>query len=191
MKGKDLFLAFFRVGMLGYGGGPSSIPLVKKEVVERYEWLQEEEFSDILALANTLPGPIATKLAGYIGYRVNGWSGMLLALLASVIPTVLIMIFFLSLISTYKEKSWVTGMTQAIIPVVGAMLVAMTWEFVDKSASTLGWIKAILLMSISLICIEVLHIPVPVFVLAVLLIALLLPVRNKVTVAASDGEERI
>ncbi|WP_163102449.1 chromate transporter [Peribacillus alkalitolerans] len=190
MKWKDLFFAFFRVGMLGYGGGPSSIPLVKKEVVERYAWMEEEEFSDTLALANTLPGPIGTKLAGYIGYRVKGLSGMFIALLASVLPTVLIMIFFLSLISNYKEKSWVTGMTQAIIPVVGAMLIAMTWEFVDKSASTLGWVKALLLMGISLVCIEILHIPVPVFVLAVLLIALLLPVGKKERDAASVQEER-
>jgi chromate transporter len=186
---KDLFLAFFRVGMLGYGGGPSSIPLVKKEVVERYGWMEEDEFSDTLALANTLPGPIATKLAGYIGYRVKGLFGMFVTLLASVLPTVLIMIFFLSLIANYKEKSWVMGMTQAIIPVVGAMLVAMTWEFVDKSASTLGWVKALLLMGISLICIELLHIPVPVFVLVVLLIALLLPVGKKGNDTVSGREE--
>jgi len=67
MKALHIFLAFFRVGMLGYGGGPASIPLVHKEVVDKYKWMNEDDFSDVLALANTLPGPIATKMAGYIG----------------------------------------------------------------------------------------------------------------------------
>ena len=67
----QLFLAFFRVGMLGYGGGPSSIPLVHQEVVKKYGWMDDDEFADVLALGNTLPGPIATKMAGYIGYRVG------------------------------------------------------------------------------------------------------------------------
>jgi chromate transporter len=66
MKQIQLFFAFFRVGMLGYGGGPSSIPLVHKEVVEKYKWMNDDEFADVLALGNALPGPIATKMAGYI-----------------------------------------------------------------------------------------------------------------------------
>jgi len=67
----DLFMAFCRVGLLGFGGGPSAIPLFHQEVVRKYGWMDEEEFGDTLALANTLPGPIATKLAGYIGYKVG------------------------------------------------------------------------------------------------------------------------
>ena len=76
MKQADIFMAFFRVGILGYGGGPSSIPLVHKEVVDKYKWMDTDEFGDVLALGNALPGPIATKMAGYIGYRVGGILGM-------------------------------------------------------------------------------------------------------------------
>ena len=90
-----IFIAFFRVGMLGFGGGPASIPLIQREVVQKYHWMDDEEFSDILAIANTLPGPVATKLAGYIGYRVSGWIGMLNSLIASVIPTVILLIILL------------------------------------------------------------------------------------------------
>src|SRR5690606_40059834 len=68
------------------------ISLVYKEVVERYKWMNDDEFSEILALGNTLPGPIATKMAGYIGYRVAGTAGLLNAILATVLPTVLLMI---------------------------------------------------------------------------------------------------
>lgn len=59
----QLFLAFFIPGILGYGGGPASIPLVEHEVVENYEWMTTQEFSEVVALGNSLPGPIATKMA--------------------------------------------------------------------------------------------------------------------------------
>ena len=60
----QIFLAFFIPGIVGYGGGPASIPLIEHEVVDRYGWLTVQEFSEVLALGNSLPGPIATKLAG-------------------------------------------------------------------------------------------------------------------------------
>ena len=79
----NIFIAFFRSGMLGFGGGPSSIPLVHKEVVGTFKWMNDDEFSDVLALGNTLPGPINTKMAGYIGYRVGGIMGLIVALIAA------------------------------------------------------------------------------------------------------------
>src|SRR5690625_6253034 len=72
---RHIFIAFFRSGMLGYGGGLSAIPLMHREVVGTFKWMDDEEFADVLALANTLPGPINTKLAGYIGWRIAGWRG--------------------------------------------------------------------------------------------------------------------
>lgn len=71
---KDLFISFLRTGLLGYGGGPSTIPLVHKEVVHQYKWMDDEEFGNVLALGNSLPGPIMTKMAGYIGYRIGGFT---------------------------------------------------------------------------------------------------------------------
>ena len=59
----EIFLAFFIPGIVGYGGGPASIPLIEYEVVERYGWLTVDEFAEVLALGNALPGPIATKMA--------------------------------------------------------------------------------------------------------------------------------
>lgn len=63
-KQLDIFIAFFRSGILGFGGGPSAIPLVHKEVVGTYQWMSDEEFADVLSIGNTLPGPIATKWPG-------------------------------------------------------------------------------------------------------------------------------
>lgn len=134
----ELFLAFFRVGMLGYGGGPSSIPLVHKEVVDKYKWMNDDEFADVLALGNTLPGPIATKMAGYIGFRVAGVFGMINAVLATIVPTIVLMIILLTFLSSFKDQPWVMGMTKAVVPVVGVMLAVLTWDFFKKSKESLG-----------------------------------------------------
>jgi chromate transporter len=166
----QLFYAFFKVGMLGYGGGPSSIPLVHKEVVSQYKWMNDEEFSDVLALANTLPGPIATKMAGYIGYRVAGVLGMVNALLASIIPTIILMIVLLTSLSFVKDKPWVIGMTKAVVPVVGVMLAVLTWQFFQQAKNGLGWKATILLGIASVLLLQFLGIH-PGFVIAALLIS--------------------
>ena len=100
----NIFIAFFRSGMLGFGGGPSSIPLIHKEVVSTFKWMTDDEFSNVVALGNTLPGPINTKMAGYIGYRVGGMIGLLVAVIAVVLPTVLLMLALLTSFNQFKDN---------------------------------------------------------------------------------------
>jgi chromate transporter len=164
---KNIFMGFFRAGMLGYGGGPSSIPLVHKEVVERYKWMSNEEFSDVLALGNTLPGPIATKMAGYIGYRVAGTLGLLNAIIATVLPTVVLMIGLIGFLSSYRDSSIVQGMTKAVSPVVGVMLFSLAYSFFKQSKAGLGWTATLILGALSFIAYQYIH---PAFVIAALLL---------------------
>ncbi|WAA09807.1 chromate transporter [Fervidibacillus albus] len=173
MKYLNIFLAFFRVGIFGYGGGPSSIPLVEKEVVGRYKWMNDEDFSDCLAIGNALPGPIATKLAGYIGYRVGGFLGMTIALIATILPTVFLMIVFLTVLNQYKDQPWVQGMSKAVIPVVGVMLGILTWEFVKRTKGSFGWMKTVLLLVICFVLMEPLSIHPAILIIVFIFAALL------------------
>lgn len=166
----DLFLAFLRTGLLGYGGGPSSIPLFYKEVVERYRWMSDDEFSDSLALGNALPGPIATKMAGYIGYRVAGLTGCLVALIANVLPTVFLLILFMTALNKYKDLDRVQGIAKAVVPVVGVMMGQLTWDFVKKAKGYFGWFMTVILVIFCLIILEGFHIH-PALLIAGLLLA--------------------
>lgn len=173
MKQLQIFLAFFRVGILGYGGGPSSIPLIHKEIVEKYKWMNSDEFSDILALGNALPGPIVTKMAGYIGYRVGGKIGMVNAIVASTIPTVVLMIIFLTVLKQYKNEPWVHGMSTAVIPVVAVMLLMLTLDFFKKSMkSSLGFGKTLLFIMGGLLFIEGMNIHPAIVIFALLILAI-------------------
>lgn len=161
-----LALAFFRVGVLGFGGGPSSIPLVEIEAVDNYGWVTSDEFSSILAIANALPGPIATKMAGYIGYRVMGWPGAAVALASLVLPTVLALTVLLQVIYRFKDLPAVEGMIFAIRPVVGVMLAILVYEFFDKSVKTGGTIATVALGLVSLIALQYLKIHPSIVVVA-------------------------
>ncbi|WP_422670819.1 chromate transporter [Billgrantia pellis] len=173
-----LFFSFLRIGLLGFGGGPSMIPLVHQEVVKRHGWLEDEEFADILAIANTLPGPIATKMPGYIGYRVGGPLGCANALLAGILPMIVAMILLLGLFSRYRDVSWIHGMGQGVVPVVMVMMAQLTWDFVNKSRHALGWVVSLLMAGVAggLIYGLGLH---PGLVIGALLVAALLPPLTK------------
>ncbi|WP_273130364.1 chromate transporter [Metabacillus sp. HB246100] len=186
MKHLQLCLAFLRVGMLGYGGGPSSIPLVHKEVVEKYKWMNDDEFADVLALGNTLPGPIATKMAGYIGYRVAGILGLLNATLSTIVPTIFLMIVLLTTITSVKDYSWVQGMTAAVVPVVGVMLATLTWDFFMKSKKSLGWVKAIAFICGSFLFMEILGFHPAILIGGLLLAAILM--KDKDSYKGQKGE---
>lgn len=176
---KNLFIAFFRAGMLGYGGGLSAIPLMQKEVVGKFKWMDDDEFSDILALANTLPGPINTKMAGYIGWRLKGFWGMVNCVLATVVPTAILMILLLTTLNTYKDKPWVHGMSKGVLPIAGVMIGVLAWDFIRKSKILMGWGTTIFYTILSLILIEVVGIHPAIVIVALILYALLFKTRDE------------
>ncbi|MDD4781689.1 MAG: chromate transporter [Tissierellia bacterium] len=137
----DLFLAFFRPGIFGFGGGPSAIPLIQEEVINNYGWMTVEEYIDAVALGNSLPGPIATKLAALIGYKVGGIIGSIITLTAMVLPTALAMILLYQVYSKYKEAKWLKNMMVAVKPVVVILLIETVITMGQKSFPiTITWI---------------------------------------------------
>ena len=150
----QIFLAFFIPGILGYGGGPPSIPLIQNEVVNHYQWLTNAEFAQILAVGNSLPGPIATKLAGFIGYEVGGIVGLLVALFATVGPSLILMLLLMSLLLKHKESPRLKGMTRMIYPVIAIMMAVLMYEFFANSVGNIGWVHTAVLGGASLLLLQ-------------------------------------
>ncbi|WEG13129.1 chromate transporter [Pullulanibacillus sp. KACC 23026] len=149
-----LFLAFFIPGILGYGGGPASIPLVEHEVVNTYHWMNVDEFSRVLALGNSLPGPIATKMAGYIGFVNGGLLGGVAALFATVAPSMLLMIVLLKILYKFKDSPKVKRLTLLIRPTIAVLLGLMTYDFLHDSVTKSGWTQSIILVLVGYILLE-------------------------------------
>jgi len=159
-----IFLAFFIPGIVGYGGGPAFIPLIQNEVVNRYGWFTIEKFAELLAIGNTLPGPIATKMAGYIGYEIGGIFGSIVAVFATVAPSLLAMVFLLGLLYKFKESPRVKKMTSLIRPVIAVLLALLAYQFFSRSFHSLGNFQTVFLMIVSFIFLEKLKIH-PAFVI--------------------------
>ncbi len=157
MQVLELFWAFTKSGLYGFGGGPSMIPIIQNEVVNVQHWLTKEEFLDAYALGNALPGPIATKLSGYVGYKVAGWPGAMAGMLGMALPTVIAMVLLATLYLRYKETPIVSSFMKGVRPVVLALLVIVAWEFIPTAlgkqfqlSNWILWVLAALALVLSL-----------------------------------------
>ena len=92
----NLFLTFLKIGAFTFGGGYAMLALLEDEFVERKKWIEKQDFLDMIAIAESTPGPVAINSATYIGYKVWGGLGSLLSTLAVVLPSLTI-IFIISL----------------------------------------------------------------------------------------------
>ncbi|REK71808.1 chromate transporter [Paenibacillus paeoniae] len=144
-----LLLGFFMANVLGYGGGPASIPLLYQEVVTNYAWTSPAEFSNILALGNALPGPIATKMAAFVGYDAGGWIGLIVALAATVVPSAVALIILLNVLRKYRQSPVVKGMTLLIQPVIAVLMLVLTWQMGESAIDSIGWVQSLIIAAVA------------------------------------------
>src|SRR5690625_1744733 len=142
----QIFYSNFIANILGYGGGPATIPLLQREVVDEYGWFSNQEFSEMVALGNGLSGPIATKMAAYIGYDKGGIIGSIIVVFASVAPTIAMLIVLLGVLLKFKDSPRVKKLTQIIRPTIAVLLGVMTYEFFFDSYVDVGAIHTVLLI---------------------------------------------
>jgi len=114
----QLFLTFLKIGALGFGGGYAMLSLIQYEVVERHQWISAAGFTDIVAISQTTPGPIAFNTATYIGYSATGdvW-GSVLATVAVSIPAFVIMLTICRFFFIFKDNRYMRRMLDFIKPV--------------------------------------------------------------------------
>ncbi|MDQ0256894.1 chromate transporter [Evansella vedderi] len=150
----EIFLAFFIPGIVGYGGGPATIPLIEYEVVHRYGWMTVEEFGEVLALGNAFPGPIATKMAGYIGFVEGGILGAAIGLFATIAPSLILMVVLLGLLYRFKDSPKVKLLSTIVRPTIAVLLGVLTYRFIETSYIESGWLQTIFLLGISYFLLE-------------------------------------
>lgn len=166
---QELIIGMVRSGILGFGGGPSVIPLIRYEAVTRYQWVDDDQFGETLAIANTLPGPIATKMAAYLGYKLKGTTGAIVSVVAHILPTCLAMVFLLTVLNFLSFSSTIVGMINAVMPVIAVMLGLMAYEFAAKTVKGLGKLLGCFLFILSFVLLQIIPIH-PAIVIAIFLV---------------------
>ncbi len=148
-----LFLVFSKVGLLAWGGGPSMIPLMQQEVLAQ-NWLTAEEFIDALALGNALPGPIATKMSIYVGYKQAGLPGALAGVSGTIAPSGVLMLILALFFLALKDSPAIQSALTAVRPAVVGLLVWTAYDLGEQvlrrggiawgQALATGWDKVLI-----------------------------------------------
>lgn len=128
----ELFLTFFKIGLFTFGGGYAMIAQIKESIVENKKWLTEDELLQIVAIAESTPGPIAINMATYVGYKRKGIVGSAMATLGVVLPSVII-IFIISLfLEEFMKNKYVAYAFVGIKCAVAFLIAKAGYEMFKK-----------------------------------------------------------
>ncbi|HKM31157.1 MAG: chromate transporter [Bacteroidales bacterium] len=118
----ELFSVFFRVGAFTIGGGLAMLPVVEREVVDRKKWITKEDFTDLIAVTQTLPGVLAVNMAVAVGYRIKGVKGSLISVLGAVLAPFFSILVIAMFFQTFRENPVVERIFMGMRPVVVALI---------------------------------------------------------------------
>lgn len=132
-----IFLVFAKIGAFTIGGGPAMLPVIQNEIVRR-GWMNQEDFTDIVALAQAAPGLLAVNISIFTGYRLKGTAGSIVATVGSILPSFLTILFIAMIFSGFQDNPVVAKIFKGIRPVVVALILVPMINMA-KSANRSWW----------------------------------------------------
>ena len=133
----QVFCSFFKIGAFTFGGGYAMIPLIQQETVQKRKWITDEDILEIVAIAESTPGPIAINAATFVGYRTCGVLGAVCATLGVVLPSFCIILAISFVLRQFQQLEEVRFAFNGIRAGVLALLVKSLWTMYKKSPK--GW----------------------------------------------------
>ena len=114
----QIFISFFKIGSFTLGGGYAMIPLIQQEVVDKKGWLKESEFVEMMAIAQSAPGPIALNTAIFVGYKARGIKGVIFSSLGTILPSFIVILLIAIIFTDFKNNPGVERVFKGIRPAV-------------------------------------------------------------------------
>ncbi len=145
----QIFLTFAKIGAFTIGGGYAMLPIIQSEIIKR-GWLKEEDFTDIVALAQSAPGLLAVNISIFTGHKLKGTKGSIVATLGSILPSFLIILAIAMLFSGYQDNPTVIKIFKGIRPVVVALIAVPMIDMAKKANKNL-WAWAISAASLTMV----------------------------------------
>ena len=139
----QLFTTFLKIGGFTFGGGYAMIPLIQKETVENKGWITEDDILEIIAIAESTPGPIAINSATFVGYRTAGFWGAVCATTGVVLPSFFIILIISYVLREFQEIKAVQYAFNGIRAGVLALLFKALWTMYKKSPK--GWVSYVVI----------------------------------------------
>lgn len=123
---------YLKIGTIGFGGGYAVMDLIHSELVEKKQWLTEQRYENTLSLAEMAPGALTVNILAGIAYRLGGVKTMVLATLALVLPSFLLIVLFAGLFLTFENNNLVHGAMEGLTAGVVGLMLAVVWDLVKK-----------------------------------------------------------
>jgi chromate transporter len=161
--------------MFTFGGGYAMLSLVKREVVQKNKWIKEEEFLDMIALVQGLPGVFAVNTALYVGKKTSGIKGSISAMLGAIIPSIIIILLLAIFSSAYRDNDTVRKIFKGINPCVVGLILAPAVEMARSAGITL---KTFLLPIIAIILVVFFNISPIYVILGAVIIGILISLKK-------------
>lgn len=172
----QLFWTYLKIGTFTLGGGYAMLPLIQREVVDRKHWIDEEEFLNMIALAQAAPGLIAVNSAIFIGWRIGGWRGVCGAVLGAVLPSFLIILMIAMVFRDWKEQPAVEAVFKGVRPAVVALIAAPLYKLAKNAMKSTDNAIFLLVSLAAALLIWQLHIN-PVWIILATIITTLVAVK--------------
>ena len=118
----EIFWSFFQIGLFSIGGGYAALPLIEHQVLEVHNWLKLEEFADLLTISQMTPGPIALNASTFVGTKVAGLPGAIIATIGCVTPSCIIVLTLSYFYFKYKDISSIQGILKGLRPAVVSLI---------------------------------------------------------------------
>jgi len=147
----QLFATFFKIGAFTFGGGWAMISIIQREIVEKHHWIAEDEFLDLLAVAQSMPGILAVNISTVIGDRLRGLRGSLCASLGTILPSFLIILAIAIFLTpdTIKNNVVISRIFKGIRPAVVALIIAPVLTTAKSAGIT--WRTAVIPVAVALL----------------------------------------
>lgn len=162
---RKLFTIFAKIGAFTLGGGIAMIPLIEREIVHKQKWIDEEDFIDIISIAQGAPGLIAVNVSIFVGHRIGGVKGSIVATLGSILPPFAIILMVAAIFTSFKDNQTIQAIFKGIRPAVVSLIIAPAIRFGKKSSSGISGIFKILLITATVILIVIAKIS-PIWIIA-------------------------
>jgi len=151
-----VFTTFFKIGAFTFGGGYAMIPLIQREASEKHHWVSDEDILEIVAIAESTPGPIAINSATFVGYRAAGVLGSVCATLGVVLPSFIIILTISGILRQFQENLYVQYAFRGIRAGVLALIVKALWGMYKKCKKNL---PSYIVMGASFVLVAFLNVP--------------------------------
>lgn len=145
----DMFTTFLKIGAFTFGGGFAMIPIIQNEIVDNRKWISSEEFMDAISIAQAAPGPIATNVSIFIGYKLKGFRGAIVCLLGTTLPSLVIIIVIAKYFYQFRSNPIIEKIFLGIRPAVVALILTAVYKIAYKSH--LGYDKMVVGLLVALI----------------------------------------